>query len=95
MLREWGVARRQFRDNHGSTVNAHAPLAAFSATMKARLRKEPGLYCDDTLTGPATANGTFPSVQLFALHIRKATRADSLPHQLHRLSDEILNEVGG
>ena len=46
-------------------MNAHAPLAAFSATMKARLRKEPGLYFDNIATSPSTVSGAFPSARLF------------------------------
>ena len=75
-------------------MNAHAPLAAFSATMKARLQMGPGLYCDDTFTSAFAANGAFPSAPLLALQIRRATRAHSLPHRLRRLSDGAPNEVG-
>jgi hypothetical protein len=45
-------------------MNAHVPLAAFSATMKARLRKEPGLYFDNIATSPSTVSGAFPSARL-------------------------------
>jgi hypothetical protein len=45
-------------------MNAHVPLAAFSATMKARLRKEPGLYFDNIATSPSTVSGAFPLARL-------------------------------
>jgi hypothetical protein len=45
-------------------MNAHVPLAAFSATMKARLRKEPGLYFDNIATSTSMVSGAFPSARL-------------------------------